>query len=186
MNDTIVKCRLEWSCSDLTVTISPCALPYKMNVSPLSLSYCYFVFSISEACRNVDWMKKCGNLYQSVNKIFTQNFHRNCQRTFFLQNCQSYTFNNNNSRFISSVSSALIHQIGSGKSVQNHLLFIQRESIPLICRRHLQTSQYFYNCQEDSEPTWFVAMSDNKFCIDYAKRQVTFSIYFIDKFKLSI
>ena len=160
---------MEWSCSDLTVTISPCALPYKMNVSPLSLSYCYFVFSISEACRNVDWMKKCGNLYQSVNKIFTQNFHRNCHRTFFPQNCQSFTFNNNNSRITTSLSSALKRQIGSGISVQNHL---QPGSVSLICRRHLQTSQYFYNCQEDSEPTWFVAMSDNKFCIDYAKRQV--------------
>ena len=113
-------------------------------------------------------MKKCGNLYQSVNKIFTQNFHRNCHRTFFPQNCQSYTFNNN-SRITTSLSSALKRQIGSGISVQNHL---QPGSVSLICRRHLQTSQYFYNCQEDSEPTWFVAMSDNKFCIDYAKRQV--------------
>ena len=131
-------------------------------------------------------MKKCGNLHQSVNKIFTQNFHRNCHRTFFPQNCQSFTFNNNNSRITTSLSSALKRQIGSGISVQNNLLFIQQGSVSQICRRHLQTSQYFYNCQEDSEPTWFVAMSDNKFCIDYAKRQVTFSIYFIDKFKLSI
>ena len=110
-------------------------------------------------------MKKYGSLLQSVNRIFSTNIQTHNHRTFLPKS----KFNQLSFTTVSSQ----VHQIES--LVKKHILFKQEESATLILERNFQTFQYLNYCQA-SNPTWFLAMSDNKFCIDYAKRQVKFTI----------